>query len=286
MQAVATTREKLLAGYTKMADQGGQFQIKSLPYHSVAHLQFDVVNPSAVDGIAYAVARRHQELTFFNYGQGDPINLGSEINHRATFSDTNLSKAKSTNGANDYCIEFVSVKARGIKVQWASRTHFFLAGTTIDPEVDTALNGAGVIHDPTSIATPPELFNPFYLENTIHQGVIHHLECEFMFDSSGVRKLGGAWLFGEGSASSYLRTMGVPSKESRLYVQEGYLWARDGEPDSDFVAYLRNDQPLVIPISGIVEPYDSSTTVVFPSHFWLELMMTVWGFEIGLPSSN
>lgn len=286
MPQVATTREKVMQGYEALAEKGGYFTVRSLPYHSVAALQFDVVNQSPTDGVAYAVARRGQELVFFNYGQGDRITLANDPAHRSTYADTNLSKAKSTNGANDYVIEFVSLKCRGIKTQWDVNTHFFLAGTTIDPDVALALAAQAPLHDPTSIASPPELYNPFYLENTVLQGVNNHMECEFLFDQSGTRKLGGSWLFGEGGAASYLRTNGVPSKESRLYIPEGFLWARDGEPDSDFTAFLRLRSPIVIPISGIVEPYDSSTTVVFPTHFWLEIMMTVWGVEIGLPSSN
>jgi hypothetical protein len=246
----------------------------------------DVVNASPTDGVAYAVARNNQDLTFFNYGIGDRITLSGTGNHKTGYADTNLSKGKSTNGANDYCIEFVSLKLRGVKVDWASKTNFYYTQTTLDPDVSLALDGENPLHDPTSIVSPPECFNPFYLENTLWQGLIHHLHCEFLFDASGTRRLGGSWLFGEGGPSSYLRTVGVPSKDSRLYVQEGYLWARDGEPDSDFTATLKIDKPVIIPISGIVEPFNASSTVVFPSSIYLELLMTVWGFEIGLPSSN
>ncbi len=122
MPQVATTREKVMQGYEALAEKGGYFTVRSLPYHSVAALQFDVVNQSPTDGVAYAVARRGQELVFFNYGQGDRITLANDPAHRSTYADTNLSKAKSTNGANDYVIEFVSLKCRGIKTQWGRAT--------------------------------------------------------------------------------------------------------------------------------------------------------------------
>jgi hypothetical protein len=281
---IGTTREKVLEPYKKLAAQGQSFLLRTLPYHSTASLEFDVVHGDVAAGVAYAVAERNQELTFFNYASGDRVNLSGDNGHKASFVDTNLSRPKSTNGANDYVIERVGLHCRGHKLQWLSTTGFYPSAQTVDPNVQAALTGINPFFDPTSIASPPELYNPFYLEQAFMSAVVPHMSLEFLFDQSGTRHIGGAWLLGQGGASSYLRANGEPTRQSTFFVPEGYLWARDGEPDSDFVAYLRNDAPLTIPISGIMPPY--AGTMVFPAHIWLEVVLTVWGLEIGLPSSN
>lgn len=283
---IGTVREKVIGSYKALyAETKRPFAVRTLPYHSTQSLEFEIVDTDATGGYAYAVADK-QELDFFHYGIGDRIELSAETDHKATRADTNLSKGKSTNGANDYVIEQLSLHVRGIKVAYSSAVGFTASnGTPSNANVVRSLTGKGPFHDPTSIATPAECFNPAYLEQTIYEAVRNWCSLMLEFDQSGMRPIGGSWLLGQGGASSYLRANGVPSRESRLYIEEGYLWARDGEPDSDFTARLKLEEPVVVPITAITVPGNTSELRV-PTKLWVELTLTAWGFEIGLPSSN
>ena len=101
-----TQRERLLDQYK---NAGEAITCRTIPYQSTGVFQFDVVDAAVgtAPGAAYAVARKNQVLTLFNYGVGDQIYLGGSGNTRANEADTNLGEGSRTNGAEDFVIEGV-----------------------------------------------------------------------------------------------------------------------------------------------------------------------------------
>jgi len=91
----STQRKLLLAQYENLESQSRAAQSR------ISRLVFsvDVVDSATgtAPGVAYAVARKNQVLTLFNYGVGDQIFLGGAGNVRATEADTNQGEGSRTN---------------------------------------------------------------------------------------------------------------------------------------------------------------------------------------------
>lgn len=275
------TREKLLGMYQKA---GQAFRASTLPYHSVRSLKFEVVHADTTNGVAYAVARSNQTLDFFSYGVGDRIALGPTANYQASEAETNLAKAKSTNGAADFSIEAVGLSCRGMSIQYASETALASSPAITDSAVVGAFTGASPIIDPASLLMPPQGQSPFNLENAPFSAVLPFLSLEFEWDRKRSEKLGVCDLLPQAAGGSSLRSNGVAHTDNRYRIPEGYLWRRDGEPDGEFVARVRLERDVVMPIS--LRTQIGAATYVAPTALYCELQMRLFGLEVSLPSTN
>lgn len=275
-----TQRERVVESYQKA---GHPFLASTLPYHSTLSVQFDVVEADQTYGLAFAVARENQRMSFFNYGVGDTITLGSWTG-KATEAHTNLARAKSTNGAAEYIIEGVSLSSRCLRVDYNSSTAIVSTAVT-DVDVLSAFNGESPWYDPASIVVPPQAQSPSNLENGLFQKLLPLLSLEFEWDRRVTAKIGSCSVLPQGGGASYLASNGVPDPDNVYRIPEGYLWRRDGEADSEFVARCTLQDNLVVPIS-LRADVDSATTFSVPETFDLELTMRLHGLEVQMPSGN
>jgi hypothetical protein len=286
-----TTQRKLLLDQYEKAAQ--PITCRTIPYQSTGVFQFDIVDSAlaTAPGVAYAVARKNQVLTLFNYGVGDQIFLGGTGNTRATESDTNQGEGSRTNGAEDFVIEGVGFYARSMRVQYANGTGNLYAGgvgTPVDPDVIAALRGDLPSYDPAAINMPPQFQSPFNLENGSFQSLIDLISVDFLFDRKRTEKIGTVNVMPCASAKSMLRANGNPENSNHYRIPEGYLWRRAGQPDSEFTANLTLQRALVIPVNGII-PYvtgSTQTADAVPTTIWLEVTMRLFGLAVDLPSAN
>jgi hypothetical protein len=279
-----TAREKAVQAYLKA---GLQFEATTVPYHSTQSLKFDVVDadatPSApAGGFAFAVARAGQVLRFFSYGKNESVDLGGSASVKATEAETNLVKGSSTNGAQDFVIEGIGLSMRGLRVD--NEVTKSTDGVA-DKDVLAAATGDRPIYDPGAIWTPPQCQSPFNLEQGLFQAVLPHLSLQFGFDDRKFFKLGLADLLPQAGAQSFLRANGVPDSANRYEVEEGFIWRKDGSPDSEFQAVLTLERAVVVPIN-LVTFGSASGDVLTPNSVWIELLMRLFGLALTLPSEN
>ncbi len=286
-----TQRSRILEAYKK-AEQA--VTCRTIPYHSTTFFQADVVNfaGAASPGVGYAVFRKNQARTLFNYGVGNQVALGGFGGQStATEADTNLGKASSTNGAEDFVIEGVGFHQRGVRVGFAPGTgNLYVGGVgaPTDPDVIASLMGDIAVYDPAAINAPPQVQSPFNLENGILNALLPLISVSFLFDRKRTEKIGTVDVMPCTSAKSLLRANGDPTMQNMYRIPEGYLWRRDGQPDSEFTAQLNLERPLVVPINGII-PYvtgGTQTANAAPTQIWIEVTMRLFGLAIDLPSAN
>ncbi len=276
-----TQRSKVLDLYRKA---GQPFIASTQPYHCVRSINFEVTEVDSTNGLAFAVARDNQRLDFFTYGVGDRITLGNQVNIQATEAETNLAQGKSTNGASDFIIEGVGLSCRAMYVNYASGSEV-VATPVSDADVVAMFAGQVAIWDPAAIVMPPQGQAPANLEQGLFQGILPFLSLEFEWDRKRTEKLGVCDLLPQAGAASYLRANGVPESTNRYDIPEGYVWRRDGEPDGEFLARVRLERPLVVPLS-LRGDIDTPTNFQAPDNIVIELLMRVYGLEVQLPSSN
>jgi hypothetical protein len=281
-----TQRNKVLKAY---AESGQAITCRTIPYHSTCVFKFDVVNfAGAAPGVAYAVAAANQRQTLFQYGVGDNINLGGTGQTTATEADTNLGKASSTNGAQDFIIEGVGFHARSRRVAYAAGTGNLYAGTGIPTNsvVLSALAGDVGMYDPAAINMPPQSQSPFNNEDGMFQALLGLISVDFLFDRKRVEKIGTVDTMPCASAKSYLRANGSPEQSNTYRIPEGYLWRRDGQPDSEFTVQLTLQRDMVVPINGIIPYVTGAAASAAPTTIWIETVMRLYGLAIDLPSAN
>lgn len=287
MEVGFTTQRKRLLDQYKQAGQA--ITCRTIPYQSTGVFKFDIVDSAltAAPGVAYAVARKNQVLTLFNYGVGDQIFLGGSGNVQATEGDTNQGEGSRTNGAEDFVIEGVGFYARSARVKYASSTGNLYDGTgkPTDTDVLLALAGDLPMYDPAAINMPPQAQSPFNLENGMFQSLIDLISVDFLFDRKRTEKIGTVNVMPCASAKSQLRANGTPENSNMYRIPEGYLWRRAGQPDSEFTANLTLQRALVVPINGIV-PYVVGGVTAVPTTLWLEVTMRLFGLAVDLPSAN
>ncbi len=291
-----TRRSELL---NKYKDAGQRFIASTKPYKSTLQLVFEVTNALTATGdvaganVAHAVARKGQELEFFAYKIGDSIPQGTSSTKKANESDTNLSKPRQTNGTEDFVIEAVSASVKGMRVSYAlpGTTAIFTgagAGVT-DPVVQGAYTGVEYIHDPGAIIAPPQVQSPYTLEDAFFQAVCPKISVGFEWDRKRIEKVGTLDEFPEGAASSFLRAHGDPRTDNRYKIPEGYIWRREGEPDSEFAVKCRLEENVVIPINLVALFADTpamATQRDTPLAIFLDITMRLHGLSAGLPSRN
>lgn len=279
-----TQRRKVVEAY-KAA--GEPFSASTKPYKSTVTYTYTATNNIVASAVQWMVARSGQVFEWFGYKISDqvPGNVGLFAGYRgATEADTNISKARTTNGAEDFVIEGMSASHRSLR---ASFIDGGVAPTdTPDSDVLGAVRGGVPIFDPGALYLPPQAQSPFNLENVLYRALAPHIAVEFEWDRSKTVKIGTLEQLPEGAANSYLRALGEPSTNDRYRIPEGYLWRREGQPDSEFITRGSLNEPIAIPVLNVISP-TSVTPVVTPvGKLLLDVVVRLHGLSVKLPTRN
>jgi hypothetical protein len=286
-----TQRTKLLGQYAALNQK---FLANTRPYKSTLPIRWDVVTALPVPAVAFAVARKGQELRFFGYGTGDQIPDGFGGTRKSTDADTNISKAKSTNGAEDFIIEGFAFGAKGVRVRNSALLTQITAAAaavtptpaTVDPAITEALS-TGFVYigaDTLAVMTPPQVLSSINLESALLQAVLASCTLDLMWDDKRIEKISTLDIVPEGGARSYLRSNGSPEASNRYRIPEGYLWRRDGQPDSDFAAVVTLREDVIVPL--LVPTGSLGETPAFPSVIALDVSLRAHGLACSLLSGN
>lgn len=284
-----TQRRKILEAY-KAANE--PFSASTKPYKSTVGFVYSGTNTIAASSVRWLVARTGQRAEWFGYKIADPVpqNPLPAAGYRvATEADTNLSKARTTNGAEDFVIEGMSASCRSTRISYntADGGASSVAGSDIgDADVNSCFNGGEPILDPAALYAPPQVHSPFNLENALYRAISPHIAVEFEWDRNKVVKMGTLEQIPEGAANTYLRASGEPSTNDRYRIPEGYLWRREGQPDSEFIVRGTLTEPVCVPILSISLPSSVTPAVATIGRVWLDIVMRLHGLSVKLPSRN
>lgn len=286
MQTFSSQRTRILRDAEKQASITGKpFTATTRPYKSTVQIVWDVVDPLPTGPgnarIAYAVARKNQRIELFSYAVGDAIPYGVPGQTKiATEADTNVSKGRRTNGVERMIIESISATNKDLRVAYPANTY-----TGLDNDVLGAHSGQIIVLDPGSLVCPPQVESPFNLENPFWEALKPVLQVEFEWDRGRVIKIGTLDEIPEGGAKSLLKASGIPDTKNRYKVPEGYVWDRQGEPDSEFIVRLTVADTVVIPISLVTLNGQTSIFSV-PTNVYTDVTMRLHGLAVSLPSQN
>jgi hypothetical protein len=278
----ATQRRKVYEAY-KAANQ--PFVASTKPYKSTVSFAGIVVNSVAAVASSFLVFPT-QRLEWFTYKLNDAV-PGNQVTlptyRQALESDTNLSKPRTTNGAEDFVIEGMSATCRNTRLQYLPAA---IPAAITDPTVLQALQGLISMLDPGSLVTPPQINSPFNLEQAVYRAIAPHIAVEFEWDRARVVKMGTLEQIPEGGANSYLRALGEPSTNDRYRIPEGYLWRREGQPDCEFVVRGTLTEPVVVPLLNVQLPSAVTLVTATPSFVYLDVVLRLHGLSVKLPSQN
>jgi len=279
-----TARSKVIEAYRK---SGQPFNASTKPYMSTQSFLARVADLDAPNGIAYLVFDSGQVQEWMGYGVGD---LVPSLGRTAKDSDTNLGKSRSTNGADDFIIEGMSASVSGVRTNTGRLVGGVPPGALpnlTDPAVRGAVEGSGLVQfmDQGSVISPPQVYSPFNLEDALMTALAPHIAIEFEWDRETVKKIGNLSQIPEGAAKSFLRSHGDPRTDDRYKIPEGYLWRRDGQPDSEFVARGRLDYSVVVPINLITYPNQTPQLLV-PVAVAVEIQFRLHGLSVRIPGQN
>jgi hypothetical protein len=280
-----TQRRRMIESY-KAA--GEPFSASTKPYKSTVTWTYTTVNYIAAASVVWAVAAQGQSNDYFGYKIGDqvPGNGDTSVPFRqATEGDTNLSKARTTNGAEDFVIEGMSASHANTRLDYSGGPAVFPPGI-VDVVVGQALGGAVPIYDPGSLYAPPQVFSPFNLEDGLYRSLAPSIALEFQWDRGKIVKIGTLEQIPEGAANSYLRSSGEPSTNDRYRIPEGYLWRREGQPDSEFIIRGVLTQPVAVPMLVVLGPSATTPTNIIPGRIKLDSLMRLHGLSVKLPTRN
>jgi hypothetical protein len=277
-----TQREKVIAAY-KNANQ--PYTASTKPYKSVVSFSFTDTNLITAASVSWLITTGSGgtgvPLDWFSYKLGDPV-PGNVATYRvANESDTNISKARTTNGAEDFVIEGMSASCRSIRV------NFDTVLDITDTNVLAALNAEAPIYDPAALYVPPQIQSPFNLQNGLFRSLAPYVAITFEWDRRRIEKIGTLEQIPEGAANSYLNASGEPSTNDRYRIPEGYIWRREGEPDSEFVVRGTLTDVVCVPILNVAVPQTGTAgTVVEPTSVFLDVVLRLHGLSVKLPSRN
>jgi hypothetical protein len=272
-----TQKTKLISQYNAL---GQNYEAKTKPYKSSQQFQWTVLDalPGGAATMAHAILKVGQIVTWFGYKLGDniPYAQGSRI---AVESDTNLSKPRQTNGVEDMVIEGISATCKSARVQY---TTTIFTGT--DPDDVAAFIGQRAIYDPGALDSPPQLWSPVNGEMVLFEAMKPLVAIEFEWDRRRVEKIGTLDEIPEGGAKSFLHASGDPRTDNRYRIPEGYLWRREGQPDSEFITRGTVAEAVVVPISLVAT--QGGATLQLPQFLYLDVTIRLHGLALSLPSAN
>lgn len=280
-----TQRRRIIEAYR---DAKEPFSASTKPYKSTVTFNFASTNAITASSVVWEIALQGQSYDWFGYKIGDnvPGNNGAAItvtNYRAANeSDTNISKARTTNGAEDFVIEGMSASHRSIRSVNGGNS----APGITDANVSNCLLGLNPIFDPGCLYLPPQVMSPFNLEDPLFRAIQGHISVEFEWDRSKTVKIGTLEQIPEGAANSYLRASGEPSTNDRYRIPEGYLWRREGQPDSEFITRGTLQDTICVPMLAVLSPAPSTPLLIYPTNIFLDVVMRLHGLSVKLPTRN
>lgn len=304
----ASARARALKAYR---EAGAPFSATTKPYKStqnLAALCYDsknvlVASPGLPSGrLCYAVFPA-QVVEFFTYGVGETrplapaavLNLlGSPgVSVAATDADTTLSKPRQTNGSEDFIIEGISATHRATRLSSTESQRMATSGTAdgLSAMVKQALEGFSYLNDGQGCISGAEAAGPS-LEDILYQAVAPNASLEFEWVRQRVMKVGTLEQMPEGAGRSRLRAMGDANTANRFKVPEGLVWRRQGQQDSEFIARVRIETPIVVPFvardtvadPGADPPVEALSPT--PKLIALEVALRLHGLALDLPSLN
>jgi hypothetical protein len=281
-----TQRRRMIESY-KAA--GEPFSASTKPYKSTVSFFYTTVNYIPAASTAWMIAGTGQNLDYFGYKIGDNVpgnNVPAPGYRSATEGDTNLSKARTTNGAEDFVIEGMSASHSSTRLNFGIGLGISPPNITDQDGVGGALGALIPMVDPASLYAPPQVFTPFNLEDAIYRALAPNIALEFQWDRGKIVKIGTLEQIPEGAANSYLRSSGEPSTNDRYRIPEGYLWRREGQPDSEFIVRGTLTQPVAIPILAVLGPSATTPFNVLPGYTVLDCVMRLHGLSVKLPTRN
>lgn len=281
-----TQRRRMIESY-KAA--GEPFSASTKPYKSTVTYTFTTVNYIAAASVAWGIANIGQAVDYFGYKIGDTVPGNTAANspgyRTATEGDTNLSKSRTTNGAEDFVIEGMSATHATTRINFSTGAGIAPPGI-VDDTVAEVISGAVPLIDPASLYAPPQVFTPFNLEDAMYRALAPNISLEFQWDRGKIVKIGTLEQIPEGAANSYLRSSGEPSTNDRYRIPEGYLWRREGQPDSEFIVRGVLTQPVAIPLLAVLGPSATTPFNVLPGYIMLDCVMRLHGLSVKLPTRN
>lgn len=283
-----TQRRKILEAYKS---GGTEFSASTKPYKSTVAFSFTGANTITASSVRWIIARQGQRCEWFGYKIADQVPGDAPAGgyRAATEADTNLSKARTTNGAEDFVIEGISASCRSVRISYAvadGGTSATAGSDVVDADVVLAFNGRAPIHDSAALYAPPQVQSPFNLENGLYRALAPHISVEFEWDRGKVVKIGTLEQIPEGGANSYLRASGEPSTNDRYRVPEGYLWRREGQPDSEFITRGTVTEPVCVPVLSVSLPSSVTPAVATIGKVWLDVLIRLHGLSVKIPSRN
>lgn len=283
-----TQRAKVMQAY---AETKQPFVATTKPYKSTVSFTFNATNLIAAATTVWYVAPAGIPLAWFGYKLNDVVpSTGAQVTGTAAYrsaneADTNISKARTTNGAEDFIIEGMSCSCRSVRAGWSST--FGVPTSLTDPTVSFAVLGNNPIYDPGAMYLPPQIQSPFNLEMGLFRHLGPYVAVEFEWDRARIVKMGTLDQIPEGAANSYLRASGEPSTNDRYRVPEGYIWRREGEPDCEFIVRGTLQDPLCVPALRVAVPTTATVAdVENPAIVNLDVVLRLHGLSVKLPSRN
>jgi len=279
-----TQRSKIMQAYQ---DAGQPFNASTKPYKSTVAFTFNAVNEISAATVIWYVAPAGVPLAWFGYKLNDVVpssgaNSVTAPYRTANEADTNISKARTTNGAEDFVIEGMSSSCRSVRVGFSPSPP-----SITDTDVTQCVLGNRPIYDPAALYIPPQIQSPFNLEMGLFRHLGPYVAVEFEWDRSRIVKMGTLDQIPEGAANSYLRASGEPSTNDRYRIPEGYIWRREGEPDSEFIVRGTLQDALCVPALQVAVPTTSTVAdVENPAIINLDVVLRLHGLSVKLPTRN
>jgi hypothetical protein len=285
MEQFMTQRAKVMKAY---ADTGQPFTASTKPYKSTVGFSFLPTNVIVNATTFWLVAPSGVPVAWFGYKLNDNVPVtainsvaGTSQYRQANEADTNISKARTTNGAEDFIIEGMSASNRSTRVAVTG------APNIVDNNVGLCLAGNLPIYDPAALYVPPQVQSPFNLEAGLFRHLSPYVAVEFEWDRSRIVKMGTLDQIPEGAANSYLRASGEPSTNDRYRVPEGYIWRREGEPDCEFIVRGTLQDSLCVPALQVAVPTESTVAQLEnPGLVNIDVVLRLHGLSVKLPTRN
>lgn len=271
-----TARDRIVKPYL---DNGTPHEFRTTPVSVSGQLKGTVVDAEAASGFAF-LKFSPQVVKLARKGIGDSLLIG-RLETDATEAETNLQRGGSTDGARDMAIEGLQISPMGLLLNYytdGNITGFGAGLAPADADVVAALNGKAHICDPFGVVTPPQLQSPYLLEEAVFTSLMKLCTAELKLDTSRPFNLGSCTNYPGAAGTSALRANGLPEVRNQFIFEEGILWQRDGEADSDLTLVIELHRPLIVPISLVTLPGGAIATA--PVEVYQRIGVNVLGVSV------
>jgi hypothetical protein len=271
-----TAREQLLKEYRANPKS---FLYQTRPYWSTITVSGYFIDGLA-GGVSHFVVPKNQRIRCFDYAVGQMRDDGFGGDLKATYTDTNLSKARQTNSTEDFVIEGVRVSVRDVRLQFAAPP----AGVA-DDIVLNAYAGKVAMMDIGAVVRGPQFDSPLRLEDSLGRLIRPRLSLSFIWDGEQQTRIGLASHAPELQAGSMLTTAGLPTENNEYRLPEGWIWRKSGKDnDTELNMQVATEADCVFVVNGVVWP--GGTNPTNPVKGAIDLHVELEGFALKYPSKN